>query len=147
MFTSEPRRTLAKFEGLTLIVNDGSITKELVTFVGVEFVNNREQHFKTQRKYESLALVCPELPHFVENPDIALISYIPGNYCRECLSVDPTQIKNILNPKPLSPLQKELMQHHVCLRHLPFPKLILLAEKGEIPRRLALLKKERLQCV
>ena len=32
------------------------------------------------------------------------------------------------------------MSHHTRLHHLPWPKLITMAEAGEIPRRLASLK-------
>ena len=97
---------------------------------GVEFVNNTGQHCKVQQDDGLHALVCSELLHFIENPDIASIPQTSEDYYRECLSVDPTQISDVLNPKPLSPLQEELIQHHTYLHHLPFPKLILLAEKG-----------------
>jgi len=40
-----------------------------------------------------------------------------------------------------------MMSHHNRLHHLPFPKLILLAEKNEIPKRLAELKGREPICV
>ena len=86
----KPERTVEDLEGLTLILNDGSTTKELVTFKGVEFVNGTQQHCKVQQQDGSIALVCPELLHFIENPDIASIPQTSEDYCRECLSVDPT---------------------------------------------------------
>ena len=127
--TSKPKRIVGDLEGLTCILNDGSKAKELVTFKGVAFVDKTEQHCKVQQKDGYLALICPELLHFIKNTDIASIPQMSEDYCRECLSVDPTQIKHILNPKPMSPLQEELMQYRTCLHHLPFPQLILLAEK------------------
>jgi hypothetical protein len=45
-----------------------------------------------------------------------------------------------MNPKMLSLLQEEMMSHHYRLHHLHFPKLIVMAENGEIPHRLATLK-------
>jgi hypothetical protein len=45
-----------------------------------------------------------------------------------------------LHPKALSPLQEEMMSHNYQLHHLPFSQLIIMAESGEIPRRLASLK-------
>jgi hypothetical protein len=40
-----------------------------------------------------------------------------------------------------------MMRYHIKLHHLPFPKLIELAERGEIPKRLALLKRHTPLCV
>ena len=33
-----------------------------------------------------------------------------------------------------------MMSHHYCLHHTPFPKLITMAENGEIPKCLTVLK-------
>jgi hypothetical protein len=45
-----------------------------------------------------------------------------------------------MHPKALSPLQEEMMSHHTRLHHLPFPKLIVISQAGEIPSRLVSLK-------
>jgi hypothetical protein len=84
--------------------------------------------------------VDPETLNFIENPDIALIPQTLEEYCRDCTNIKPSNLEHILNPKMLSPLQEEMMSHHYCLHHLHFPKLIVMAENGEIPRCLATLK-------
>jgi hypothetical protein len=48
--------------------------------------------------------------------------------------------RTIVHPQALSPLQEEMMSHHCCLHHTLFPKLIVMAELGEIPKCLAQLK-------
>ena len=89
----------------------------------------------------------PESLHFIENPDVASIPQTSEAYCRDCQDVTPSQLKQILNSKPLSPLQEEMMSYHNRLHHLPFPKLLILADKGEIPKRLATLKGRTPICV
>jgi hypothetical protein len=49
-------------------------------------------------------------------------------------------VEHLLMPQSLLPLQEEMMSHHYQLHHMHFPQLIILAEKGIIPKRLASLK-------
>ena len=90
---SKPERTIGDLEGFTLILNDGSKAKELITFRGVEFVNNTKQHGKVQSYDGSHVLLFPESLHFIENPDIALIPQTSEDYCQECLSVYLLRLK------------------------------------------------------
>ncbi len=85
-------------------------------------------------------LVDPKSLKFIENPDIASIPQTSQEYCRECKNIEPSQLEHILSPQSLSPLQEEMMSHHCRVHHTPFPKLITMAENGEIPKRLAALK-------
>ncbi len=89
---------------------------------------------------KSILLVDPETLNFIENPDIALIPQTSEEYCQDCANIKPSNMRHILNPTMLSLLQEEMMSHHYCLHHLHFPKLIVMAENGEIPCRLATLK-------
>ena len=82
----------------------------------------------------------PESLHFIENPDVASIPQTSEAYPRNFQDVTPSQLRQILSPKLLSPLQEEMMSYHNRLHHLPFPKLLILSSKGEIPKRLATLK-------
>jgi hypothetical protein len=88
----------------------------------------------------TVILVNLETLNFIENPDIALISQTLADYICKSKHITPLQLEHILHLKALSPLQEEMMSHYTRLHHLPFPKLIAMAEAGEIPRRLASLK-------
>jgi hypothetical protein len=61
--------------------------------------------------------------------------------------LDPSDLEKVVHPQALSPLQEEMMSHHCCLHHTPFPRLIVMAELGEIPKRLAQLRGRRPICV
>jgi hypothetical protein len=87
----------------------------------------------------SLLLIQNHLT-FIDNPDIASIPQTSEEYCRECKNIEPSQLKHILSPLSLLPLQEEMMSHHYRLHHTLFPKLVTMAEQGEIPKRLAALK-------
>jgi hypothetical protein len=85
-------------------------------------------------------MVAPELLNFIENPDIASIPQTILDYYEECQYLEPSDLEKIVQPQALSPLQEEMMSYHWRLHHTPFPKLIIMAEQGEIPRRLAQLR-------
>ena len=142
-----PEDTVSFLKGMKLLYNDGSGTKELVTFLAVDFIDDMQLKCQIQRSDGSQALVYPEMLNFIENPDIASVPQTSDDYCRECHNVQPEDLKHILDPKPLSPLQEEMMSYHNRLHHLPFPKLIALAERGDIPKRLADLKGRTPICV
>jgi hypothetical protein len=78
--------------------------------------------------------------NFIENPDVAVIPQTSEEYCRDAANLNPLDLEHILKPVTLSPFQEEMLSYHYRLHHEPFPKLITLAEKGEIPKRLASLK-------
>ena len=82
-------------------------------------------------------LVVPEMLNFIENPDIASIPQTNEEYYKECHYLDPSDLEQIVHPQALSPLQEKMMSHHCRLHHTPFPKLIITAEQGKIPKRLA----------
>ena len=123
-----------------LIFNDGLGSKELVTFIGVDFVNGMQQEYNMQKSDGLTITAYPESLHLIENPDVASIPQTTEAYCRDYQDVTPSQLEQILNPKPLSPLQKEIKSYRNRLHHLTFPKLLMLADKGEIPKLLATLK-------
>ena len=132
-------QTVSFLKGMSLIYNDGLGSKRHVTFIGIDFVNGMQQKWKVQKSDGSTMAAYLAL-HFIENPGVALISQTSAAYYRDCQDVTPSQLKQILNPKSLSPLQEEMMSYHNRLHHLPFPKLLILSSKGEIPKRLATLK-------
>jgi hypothetical protein len=84
---------------------------------------------------------------FIENPDIASIPQTNGEYYKECHYLDPSDLEQIVHPQSLSPLQEEMMSHHCRLHHTLFPKLIIMAEHGKIPKRLAQMRNRCPICV
>lgn len=68
--------------------------------------------------------VPPEFQHYVENPAIASIPQKSADYCKDCANITKKDLKHILNPQSLSPLEEELMSYHIKLHHLQFPRKI-----------------------
>jgi hypothetical protein len=94
---------------------------------------------KIQKSDDSVILVNLETLN-IDNLDIASIPQTSADYVCKSENIEPLQMEHIIHPKTLSPLQKEMMSYHTQLYHLPFPKLIAMANAGEIPRCLASLK-------
>ena len=85
---------------------------------------------------------------FLEQPDLTNIPVDPESYTDEVQEgLTSEQIQEIARPTTLSPLQQELLFWHNRLGHLPFHRLIKLAQQGIIPRRLAALKDKPPVCV
>ncbi len=95
----------------------------------------------------TVLLVDPETLNFIENPDIALIPQTSDDYLRESAELSQLQLQTLLSPKGLSPLQEKMLSHHNHLHHMPFPKLIVMARQGVIPKPLASLKGRCPLCV
>jgi hypothetical protein len=100
------------FDGMKLHYNNGSGTRDVVTFNGADFVDNMQIRCKIRLSNDSIILVDPETLNFLENPDIASIPQTSENYCREIQSVDPSQVEHLLMPQSLFPLQEEMISHH-----------------------------------
>jgi hypothetical protein len=118
----------------------GRDTQDIVTFLWADFSEDMQIKCQIKLSNDSVILVDPETLNLIVNPDIASIPQTSKDYCQECKNIEPSQWEHILSPQSLSPLQEEMMSHHCCLHHMPFPKLITMAEKGEIPKCLAALK-------
>jgi hypothetical protein len=76
--------------------------------------------------------VIPQMLNFIENPGIASNPQTNEEYYDECHYLDSSDLEKIVHSQPLSPLQEEMMSHHYRLHHTPFPRLIVMAELGEI---------------
>ncbi len=90
---------------------------------------------------DSIIIVNLKTLNFIENPDIASIPQTLADYICKSKYITPLQLEHIMHPKALSPLQEEMISNHTGLHHLPFPKLIPMAEAGENPHCLASLKR------
>jgi hypothetical protein len=128
------------FKDMHLNYNNGRGTQDIVTFFKADFVEDMQIKCQIKLSNDSVILVDLETLNFIANPDIDLIPQTSVDYCRDCKNIETSQLVYILSPQSLSPLQEEMMSHHCHLHRTPFPKLITMAEKGEIPKHLASLK-------
>jgi hypothetical protein len=116
---------------MKLRYNDGNGTRDVVQSLGVDFIDGMQLKCNIRLSNDSTKLVDPETLDFIENPDIAIISQTLEEYCRDAANLKPSDLEHILKPVTLSPFQEEMLSYHYWLHHEPFPKLIMLAEKGE----------------
>ena len=128
------------FQGMGLRYNDGQGTRDIVTFLGADFIEDMQLKCKIQKSDDSVILVDLETLNFIDNPDIALIPQTLADYVCKSENIEPLQMEHIMHPKTFLPLQEKMMSYHTRLHHLQFPKLIAMANAGEIPCRLASLK-------
>jgi hypothetical protein len=96
--------------------------------MGANFAENMQLKCEVKMSNDTVILVDPETLSFIENPDIASIPQTSEEYCLEFENIKPLQIAHLLSPQSLSPLQEELMSYHNRLHHLPWPKLMKMAE-------------------
>jgi hypothetical protein len=135
------------FNGMHLRYNDGKGTRDIVKFLGADFVDDMQIKCSVQLSDDTVLLVDPETLNFIENPDVASIPQTSDDYLRESANISRSQLDTLLSPKSLSPLQEEMLSYHNRLHHTPFPKLIVMAQQGILPKRLASLKGRCPLCV
>jgi hypothetical protein len=80
-------------------------------------------------------------------PDIATIPVTVEQYAVELPKLTCPQLEQISNPQTLDNDQRESMNLHYKMNHLPCPAMITLAEKGKINKRFAKLKKRLPICM
>jgi hypothetical protein len=73
-------------------------------------------------------------------PDIATIPITPEQYQIDIPKLTELELMQISTPQTLDSDQREFMELHCKLSHLPFPAMIVLAEKGKIKKKFARLK-------
>ncbi len=71
---------VAFLQGMKLRYNDGSGTRDIVTFFGSDFVKDMRLKCKIKLSNDSVILVDPETLNFIENLDIALIPQTSSDY-------------------------------------------------------------------
>jgi hypothetical protein len=134
------------FTGMYLRYNDGKGTRDVVKFLGADFVDDMQIKCSIQLSDDTVLLVDPETLNFIENPDVASIPQTSDDYLGASAEFLESQLHALISPKSLSPLQEEMLSHHYRLHHTP-SKLIVMAEQGEIPKQLASLKGRCPLCV
>ena len=73
-------------------------------------------------------------------PDIATIPLTPEQYQVDLPKLTELELMQISMPQTLDTDQQEFMELHCELSHIPFPAMIVLAEKGKIKKKFAKLK-------
>ncbi len=84
----------------------------------------------------------------LEQPDVTNIPTDLPTYCQEGKKGLTTKdIAAIANPQTLSPLQQEFLARHHRLYHMPFHRMIQLAQEGHLPCRFLKLQNNTPICV
>jgi hypothetical protein len=128
-------------KGMKLWYNDGNGTREILTFLDIDYIDDMHMVCLIWRSDDTELLVVPEMLNFIENPDIASICQTNEEYYEECHYLDPSDLEKIVHPQSLSPLREEIMSRFCLLHHTAF------AEQGEIPKHLAQLRNHCPICV
>jgi hypothetical protein len=71
------------FTGMHLRYNNGKGTRDVVKFLGADFVDDMQIKCSIQLSDDTVLLVDPETLNFIENPDVALIPQTSDDYIRE----------------------------------------------------------------
>jgi hypothetical protein len=100
------------FTGMHLCYNDGRGTRDVVNFLGADFVGDMQIKCTIQLSNDKVILVDPETLIFIENPDIASILQTSDDYLHESENISSSQLQTLLSQKSLSPLQEEMLSHH-----------------------------------
>jgi hypothetical protein len=122
------------FQGMYVRYNDGNGTRDVVQFLGADFVDDMQIKCEIKLSNDTVLLVDPETLNFIENPDVASIPQTMDDYLRESNNISELELKTLMSPTSISPLQEKMLSHHNRLHHTSFPKLIVMAEKGQLPK-------------
>jgi hypothetical protein len=111
------------FDRMKLKYHDGNGTRDIVTFISADFVDDMQIKCNIKLSNDMIILVDPKMLNFIENLDIASIPQTSEDYCRECTNIWPEDLQHVLTPQSLSPLQEEMLSHYYRLHHTSFPKI------------------------
>ena len=104
--------TVSFLNGMCLQYNDGSGTRDIVTFIGADFIDNMQIKCKVKFSDDTVALMAPETLNFIKNPDVAEIPQTLKDYLCETQHISQSQLQDLVSPKSLSPLQEQMLSHH-----------------------------------
>jgi hypothetical protein len=83
-------------QGMKLCYNDGNGTRDVVCFLGINFIDGMQLKCNIKFSDDSTKLVDPETLDFIENPDIAIIPQTLEDYCRDAANLTPSDLEHIL---------------------------------------------------
>ena len=123
----------------TINFKDGKGINREVTYLGPNLSDGILKH-KIRTRNGSEFLVDGILLSSLDIPDIATIPITPEQYQIDIPKLTELELMQISTPQTLDSDQREFMELHCKLSHLPFPAMIVLAEKGKIKKKYAKLK-------
>ena len=123
----------------TINFKDGKGINREVTYLGPNLSDGILKH-KIRTRNGSEFLVDGILLSSLNIPDIATIPITPEQYQIDIPKLTELELMQISTPQTLDSDQREFMELHCKLSHLPFPAMIVLAEKGKIKKKYAKLK-------
>jgi hypothetical protein len=113
----------------TVLFKDGKgITRE-VTYLGSDSSSGMLKH-RIKTHQDNKFLVDGILLSSLNAPDIGIVPVSVDQYAIELPKSTSRQLEEISNPQTLDSDQRQLMNLHYKMNHLPLPALISLSEKG-----------------
>jgi len=114
------------------IYHDGNGRSEACVYEGESVEGNH-----ILRKSDGTKVITPA-SHIQEfnQPTITNVPTTPLEYCQEIKNLSPDQLKKIVYPRKLSPIQQEFLSWHNRLFHMPFYRMYKLIKMGVLPKRL-----------
>ncbi len=118
----------------SILFKDGKgITRE-VTYLGPNLSEGVLKH-RIRTQNDAKFLVDGVLLCSLDALNISTIPVSVEQYAIELPKVTHQQLEQIFNPQTLDNNQRDFMEIHYKMNHLPLPALITLAEKGKINRK------------
>ncbi len=123
----------------TILFKDGKgITRE-VTYLGPNLSGGVLKH-RITTQHDTKFLVDGVFLCSLDAPDISTVPVSVEQYAIKLPKLMHQQLKQISNPQTLDNNERELMEIHYKMNHLPLQALIPLAEKGKFNRKFVKLK-------
>ncbi len=72
---------------MKLQYNDGNGTRDIITFLGIDYIDDMQLVCMIRRLDDTEMMVAPELLNFIENPDIASIPQTILDYYKESVII------------------------------------------------------------
>jgi hypothetical protein len=123
----------------TVIFRDGKGINQEVTYFGPCLADGIWKH-KIWTCKDAELLVDAVLFSSLDDPDIVAIPSTPEQYVANLHKLTESELQQISTLQSLDSNQRELMELHYKLNHLPLLAMIMLAEKGKIKKKFAKLK-------
>ena len=123
----------------TIIFKDGKGINREVTYLGPTLSDGVLKH-KIRTRSDNDLLVDSVLLSSIDIPDISTIPITSEQYQVDLPKLTELELRQISTPQTLDLDQREFIELHYRLNHLPLPAMIVLAEKGRIKKKFAKLK-------
>ena len=129
--------------GDEVIYHDGNGHSETCVYEG-ESVNGNH----ILRKSDGTKVITPA-SHIQEfgQPTLTNVPTTPLEYCKEIENMTADDLKKLVYPRKLSPVQQEFISWHNRLFHMPFYRMYKLIKIGILPKRLAKAEQSKIVCI